>query len=109
MLTVSVNKANTESNLKSEELENIQRRLDHLNSEIISTRSLLEDLESVKDDNLNLKKSLMTLENEKKVKYNNIFFKCNKTIIINKIRISINLLLIMTICLISLHRIGTIN
>ena len=108
MLTVSVNKANTESNLKSEELENIQRRLDHLNSEIISTRSLLEDLESVKDDNLNLKKSLMTLENEKKVKYNNILFKCNKTIII-LIRISINLLLIMTICLISLHRIGTIN
>ena len=107
MLTVSVNKANTESNLKSEELENTQRRLDHLNSEIISTRSLLEDLESVKDDNLNLKKSLMTLENEKKVKYNNILFKCNKTIII--IRISINLLLIMTICLISLHRIGTIN
>ena len=83
MLTVSVNKANNESNLKSEELENTKHRLDHLNAEIISTRSQLEDLESVKDENLTLKKSLMTLENEKKVKYNHIYIKCSKTLIVN--------------------------
>ena len=69
MLTVNINKANAELNLKSDELESTKHRLEHLNSEMINTRSQLEYFESVKDENLCMKRSLINLENEKKVFY----------------------------------------
>ena len=67
-LTVNFHKANAELNLKVEELEKAQIRLEHLNADICGARAQLTELESVKAENLNLKKSLMALETEKKVK-----------------------------------------
>ena len=76
-LTVSLHKANTECNLKSEELEKIKIRLGHLNSELDTTKSQLRDLENVKEENLTLKKSLMSLETEHQVIWTKIIIgKC---------------------------------
>ena len=64
---MSLHKANTECNLKREELEKTNIRLEHSNTELNTTRDQLSNLESIIDENFNLKKSLMNLETEKKV------------------------------------------
>ena len=64
---MSLHKANTECNLKREELEKTNIRLEHSNTELNTTRDQLSNLESIIDENLSLKKSLMNLETEKKV------------------------------------------
>ena len=67
-LTVNLHKANAELNLKSEELEKTNIRLEHINTEVYGARCQLTEMGSIKNENLNLKKSLMSLENEKQVK-----------------------------------------
>ena len=66
-LTVGLHKANTECNLKNEELEKTKIKLEHLKTELDSTRNQLSNLENVVEENLSLKKSLMSLEAEQKV------------------------------------------
>ena len=66
-LTVGLHKANTECNLKNEELEKTKIRLEHLKHELDSKRNQLSDLDNVVEENLTLKKSLMSLEAESKV------------------------------------------
>ena len=66
-LTVGLHKANTECHLKNEELEKTKIRLDHLKNELDSKRNQLSNLENVVEENLSLKKSLMSLEAESKV------------------------------------------
>ena len=66
-LTVGLHKANAECNLKTEELEKTKIRLEHLKNELDSTRDQLSNLENVVEENLSLKKSLMSLEVEQKV------------------------------------------
>ena len=66
-LTVGLHKANTECNLKNEELEKTKIKLEHLKTELDSARNQLSNLENVVEENLSLKKSLMSLEAEQKV------------------------------------------
>ena len=66
-LTVGLHKANTECNLKNEELEKTKIRLQLLQNELDSTKNQLSSLESLMEENLNLKKSCLSLEAEKKV------------------------------------------
>ena len=66
-LTVGLHKANTECNLKNEELEKTKVKLEHLKTELDSARNQLSNLENVVEENLSLKKSLMRLEVEQQV------------------------------------------
>ena len=69
ILTVNLKRANVECSLKTEELEKSNFQLQHLQSEFSFAQTQLTELESTKDENLTLKKSLIGLENEIKVEF----------------------------------------
>ena len=66
-LSSALHKSKNEFSIKSEKLEKANIRIEHFNTELQSTRSQLAELQSTKDENLSLKKSILSLENIQKV------------------------------------------
>ena len=66
-LSSALHKSKDEFSITSEKLEKANIRIEHFNTELQSTRSQLAELQSTKDENLTLKKSVLSLENIQKV------------------------------------------
>mgnify|MGYP003315374690 CR=1 FL=1 len=66
-LSSALHKSKDEFSIRSEKLEKANIRIEHLNTELQSTRSQLAELRFTKDENLTLKKAILSLENTQKV------------------------------------------